>query len=647
MRRLAFALLLAGCGSGPASTTTVPRGPMSSTIAITSDDKTLWVVNQDSDSVSSIDVATRTASELALGPAPSMDPVTMRYEPKLKPRALAILPGDKKVYVAAQVAGQVLVVDTAARAVTATIPVGAEPVGVVASPDGKAVFVVSHEAAVVTRIDPTSDTVVGTLPVGEHPWGASMSADGKRLYVSQFLLHPGVTVIDAASFTVSATLELAEQPPDTANGKLVPNGVARGVYAAVPQPSTGTLWLPHLLLAIKTPEPDLDFQSTVFPTISLALPDGSAEAGRVLFAPPTVPGVMGSFTDVVSGPRAIDFTPDGKLALVADAQSEDVLVLDGYGNERGLVRPVPSTFLEGIVVDHAGTHAYLEGRNSHDVTVLAIDAADDAAPVRVDGDPIDRIAQDPMPTQYRLGQRLFYSANSAQFALTKNFWVACSTCHLEGRTDAVTWLFQVGPRDTPSNAGGPVNTGFLLRQALRNRIADYDTTIDLEQGGSFHRTNLMQQPLLDELSAFVNYAVPFPQNPNLSADGSLTAAQQHGQQLFGAHCATCHAGAYLTDSGQGNPTLDPSGTILLHNIGTCNTGPFPDVPAPDEFDTATHQMHTACDFDTPTLRGIFSTAPYFHDGTAATLRDVLDRLPAAAGLSDGDKNDLVEYVKTL
>jgi cytochrome c peroxidase len=58
-------------------------------------------------------------------------------------------------------------------------------------------------------------------------------------------------------------------------------------------------------------------------------------------------------------------------------------------------------------------------------------------------------------------------------------------------------------------------------------------------------------------------------------------------------------------------------------------------------------MHSACDFDTPTLRGIFATAPYFHDGSAATLRDVVDRLPFTQQLGDADRDALVAYVKTL
>lgn len=632
---------LVGCGG--AKSTGAPS--VSSTLAVTADDAWLWVVNPDADSVSLIDLHARACvAEVPLTPAPPALDAAMRYEPAAKPRALALLPGDKKLYVAAQTANRVFVIDTAARAVTASIPVAADPVGVVVAPDGSAVYAVSHQAAVVTKIDPKGDRVAATLAIGEHPWGASLSADGKLLYVSHLLLHAGVTAIDTARFMVRNVVELAEQPPD-ASGKLVPNGVARGVYAAVPRPGSGELWLPHMLLAVKTAEPALDFQSTVFPTISTVDATGMAEGRRLLFKPLAVAGSDGAFNDVISGPRAIAFTPDGALALLASSGSEDVMAFDAEsGDERLLVRPLPASFVEGIAVDHAGVHAYVDGRNTHDVVVLTIDRADPIATVAVDGDPIDRLAADPMPERLRLGQRLFYSANSAAYPLTQNFWMSCSSCHLEGSTDAVTWRFDVGPRDTPSNAGGPINTGFLLRQALRNSVVDYDATIDVEQGGTFHRGFAAQQPLLDALAAFVNQAIPFPQNPNL-VEGGLTDGQKRGQAIFQASCTTCHTGAYLTDSGAGNPTLDLNGPIVLHDIGTCVTGgAFPDRAKPDE---VVGKMHTACDFDTPSLRGVFATPPYFHDGSAATLMDVVDRLPFSSGLSPSQKADLVSYLETL
>jgi YVTN family beta-propeller protein len=645
MRWLALALVaFTGCTVKPP----LPTGPeSSSTIALTTDDRELWVVNPDADSVTVIDPSTRTrVTEIPLGPAPSVDATTNRFDPAVLPRALAILPSGNKVYVAGQRANRVFVIDRSSRAVKTTVDVGAEPTAVVASAKGDFVYVVSHQAALVTKIDVKTDAVVATLPVAEHPFGASVSADGASLYVTHFLLHAGVTTVDTATFTVRSALELAKQEPDTTNGKLVPNGLARGVYAAVPRPTGADVWLPHLLLAVDTPEPALDFQSTVFPTVSTLVPDGSAEGPRLLFKPITLPGVDGSFSDVVSGPRAIAFSPDGALALVVNTGSEDVLVLDGEtGNERALVRPLPATMPEGVVVDHAGRYAYVQGRNSHNVVVLSLAPDDPIVPVAVEGDPIDLLSADPMPARLRLGQRLFYSANSSALPITQNFWVSCSSCHLEGGTDAVTWLFTVGPRDTPSNAGGPINTGFLLRQALRNSIADYDTTIDVEQGGRFHRDNAMQKDLLDALADYVNYAIALPQNPNLASDDSLTDAQQRGRATFQAACASCHTGAWLTDSGVGNPTLDLAGPIMLHDIGTCvKTGTVLDQPAADE---VVGKMHTACDFDTPTLRGIFATPPYFHDGSAATLDDVVNRLPASANLGAQEKADLVAYIKTL
>ena len=648
-----FFATLAGCGDdstaplpdaaaqpdAAAPDGSVPNGPprVARALALSADGASLWVTNADSDSVSVIDVAARTLRReiFVEGQPPVQDPTTHRYDPVAKPRSLALDESHGKLYVAGEYSSKLYVIDLGSMAVTKSIAVGAEPTAVIA--DGTNVYVVSHQAQLVTKIDAATDTITATLPVGTFPWGASLSGDGRTLYVTHFLSDPGVTLIDTASFTVRTVTPLPDEPADT--NKLIPNGKVRGAYAVVPNPMTGELWVPHLLLATGTPQPSLDFQSTVFPTISRLSPAGAMTA-RILFKPPLA-GVGGNFTDSCSGPRDVAFTPDGRLALVALSQSEDVMVFNAMtGNEVDLVRPLPSAFLEGIVVDAAGAKAYVLGRNTHNVTVLAITASG----AHKDGDPIDTLGTDPMPANLRLGQRLFYTANSAAYPVTENFWVACSSCHLEGRTDAVTWIFEQGPRDTPSNAGGPINTGFLFRQALRNDVIDYDQTIRVEQGGGYDRTNSAQQPELQALADFVNYGIAFPPNPNLAADGTLTPSQQRGQTLFGAHCASCHTGAFFTDSGAGNPTLSMSGPIVLHDIGTCvTTGPHPDQPATD----IAGAQHAACLFDTPSLRGIFATAPYFHDGSAATLGDAVARIPEASTLSAAQQADLVAYLLTL
>jgi 6-phosphogluconolactonase (cycloisomerase 2 family) len=66
-----------------------------------------------------------------------------------------------------------------------------------------------------------------------------------------------------------------------------------------------------------------------------------------------VAGASGAFTDSISGPRALAFSPDGKLLLMANSASEDVMVFDGTtGNvavgELALIRPpskLPETWM--------------------------------------------------------------------------------------------------------------------------------------------------------------------------------------------------------------------------------------------------------------------------------------------------------------
>ena len=219
--------------------------------------------------------------------------------------------------------------------------------------------------------------------------------------------------------------------------------------------------------------------------------------------------------------------------------------------------------------------------------------------------------------------------------MTQNHWVACASCHLEGRSDAVTWRFAQGPRDTPTNAGGLLDTGFLFRTADRSQVQDYWQTIDVEQGGHFTIDQPSQEPLLDALAAYVNYAIPTPVAPSTDATHAirgqpLAALRAQGEAVFTqSGCGDCHDGAAKTDSGAGNPPLDLTGPVvssltpggvLLHDVGTCvTTGPWPDV-AHEDIDG---DARGACAFDTPALRGLSDSAPYLHDGSAATLDDVI------------------------
>ena len=128
---------------------------------------------------------------------------------------------------------------------------------------------------------------------------------------------------------------------------------------------------------------------------------------------------------------------------------------------------------------------------------------------------------------------------------------------------------------------------------------------------------------------------------------ALTDAAQRGWELFRgkAACATCHAGPNLSDG-------------LFHNVGV-------GVPKDGEGDVGRFKVSSneaeRHAFRTPTLRNVAKTAPYFHDGSVADLREAvkymagggdrkvtgLDTNFADRGLTDAEIDDLVAFLGTL
>jgi hypothetical protein len=101
-----------------------------------------------------------------------------------------------------------------------------------------------------------------------------------------------------------------------------------------------------------------------------------------------------------------------------------------------------------------------------------------------------------------------------------------------------------------------------------------------------------------------------------------------GKVIFeGRDCASCHNGSLKTDS-QLN---------LFHDVGTITAA------------SGQRRHQTLTGFDTPTLLGAWATAPYFHDGSAATMADVITR-PGhgnAQDLTQAEKDQLVAYLMQI
>lgn len=623
--------------------------------------KQLFVVHPDADSVSVVDLASRTVThDVLLAAARPAADATGRYAPAVGPRALAHDSTGSTLYASGQWSGAVYAIDVASGSFTQSATICSEPIGVLVSADDANVFVACAQDDEIVELAAHDLSVVARVPCPRKPWALAWAADGKTLLATH-LLGPGVSALATQPLALNTTWTLADGP--SSNDQTEPHGPVRGIYDAAIRPGSSELWVAHIMLGIDTPQPALDFQSTVFPALSILDSSGNQSARLSVQANP---GDGQAFGDVVSGPRAIAFSDDGGLVFVADTDSEDVLAIDTTARvERQIVRPLPGHLPEGIV--WADGELYVQERNTEDIAAFKVARSGSALTITADGTPIPTLASDPMPPTLRLGQKLFYSANSDDVPLTQNHWVACASCHLEGGSDAVTWKFEQGPRDTPTNAGGLLDTGFLFRTADRTQVQDYWKTINVEQGGHFSITDPSQKTLLDAIAAFANYALPTPVPPSADAThtirgSALATLRAHGATLFSQMgCTSCHSGPAKTDSGMDNPSLDltgpivstpTAGSVLLHDVGTCVTsGDFPDVDHTDLDGDA----RAACAFDTPALRGLTDSAPYLHDGSALTLDDVLPIMLAAgtaAGqtpptLSASDHQALVEYLRSL
>ena len=142
--------------------------------------------------------------------------------------------------------------------------------------------------------------------------------------------------------------------------------------------------------------------------------------------------------------------------------------------------------------------------------------------------------------------------------------------------------------------------------------------------------HIVQSPDLvtSKLDALREYQLSLraPRPPAGSYD---VAAAARGRDVFAGagRCASCHTGSLLTDVNSGR----------LHS------------PAETGMDPRYAARTTQEAYRTTPLRGLFQHAPYFHDGSAATLGDVVARYEQALdlALTDRQRNDLVEYLKSL
>jgi mono/diheme cytochrome c family protein len=155
------------------------------------------------------------------------------------------------------------------------------------------------------------------------------------------------------------------------------------------------------------------------------------------------------------------------------------------------------------------------------------------------------------------------------------------------------------------------------------QMGGHGSFVDDRLGIAIHQDPDRVTPILPALREY-QFSLAPPAPPAASYDA---AAAARGKLLFEgqARCISCHAGASFTDA------------PVLH--------------APAETGMATDEARRSASgmYRTTPLRGAWQHPPYFHDGSAATLRDVVDHYNGALdlGLTDAQRADLEQYLRSL
>jgi YVTN family beta-propeller protein len=463
---------------------------------------------------------------------------------------------------------------------------GVELFGVVA--DGDRLFLSDHGASSIRVVDARTLRAIRSIPTEEYPRGLALDRDARRIYVTHFR-SGRISVIDTESLNVVQVL-------------------STGVDSNLSQSITlhaGRAYLPQT--RSNASNPALLFDTTVFPTVSVVDLGTGENLSRDRLS-----------IDIVDQPANMPFdaviTSSGKL-YVAHAGSDDVSVI-GIVERKKIAHLSVGSNPRGVALSPDERFVYVH--NALSGTVSVIDTATDQVTNTM---PVTSI---PLAPDVLNGKILFHT--SALATLAKDRWISCATCHFEGGTDGRTWFFRDGPRNTPA-LFGVASTLPMHWSGDLDELQDVESTIrtvqagrGLAEGPSHCEPVCDQGPPnagrskdLDDLAAFMA-SLRAPRRTTTRSE-----AGRRGEVLFAdpqIGCASCHFPPLYTDRRR-------------HDVGTAGA-----------------QERKGSSFDTPSLRGLSDTPPYFHDGSAATLLEVLAR-HFSNNLTPDQKNDLVEFLRSL
>jgi len=497
------------------------------------------------------------------------------------------------------------------------VDTAAEPVALAATPDDQTLLVTSGWAHVLTAFDAGSLAPRYQVDLPRDPRAVIVSEDGQRAFVAH-VVEARMSVVDLETGVHQARqidLRAWIQPSEGADSPRRKG--CQGFALAQVEPEAESR------LASRS------FDRVFAPMVSVNPGEGSESAGYGNEAPSEVsevavvdasaeraltravrPSRSGTAQAECLLPRAASY--DGGALYVTCLGIDSLLKLDARSLDPAhaeLQRWKLAAGPTGVAIDGERQRAVVWSQFDHELSSVSL--AFDAPPRRVS---VARQAS-AMTANLALGRQLFHQMGDLRISADGR---ACASCHPDGREDALTWTTPDGGRQTPMLAGRLADTAPYGWLGSSNTLTDHLKKTFERLGG---------QGLAEaEVAALVDYIstlVP-PVERALPKAPEQQRLIERGRALFESaetSCGNCHDARRAFSDGE------------HHQVSTQRSL----APAPG--------------FDTPSLRYVAGTAPYFHDGRYKTLDEVLIAPDHAMGqstqLDRSDRAALVAYLGTL
>ncbi len=588
----------------------------------------------------------------------------------LSPESLAISPTGNLLYIAERTAHRVDIFDLQTRRILSSIPVPGQPTGLAISPDGNRLFVTcSNERDWLCIIDGRSREILSISPAGRGARSPVIDIEGKRIYICN-QLESSLSVFDgemgkelkrisvdrepfAAALSKADTyLYIAHRlPSGPSNAETVAarismvNAVEMKIEKIIPLPNGSTsvndlcfspderyLFVVHLLAHYQLPTTQID-KGWMNTNVMSILDAKAGELRKTI--------LLDDINRGAANPWKVSCTPDGKQLCVTHAGTHEISLIDlpALYEKTGLhetqtvdveskkpdfqnVVSSDLTFLANfrkrIPIQGKGPRGLafsdqaIYVSNYFSDTLNRIELSEDTI------HPVEELAlsETASSSPVRLGEMLFHDASQAFQG-----WQSCASCHPDARSDGLNWdLLNDG-------IGNPKNTKSLVfshQTPPAMSVGVRETAEEAVRSGFHHILFVREKD--EKAKAIDSYLQSLhPQAGTIGLDEKNRELIQKGMLLFYSnrtHCSSCHNGIFYTD-------------LQSHDVGTRGI------------------LDRQDRFDNPTLREVWRTAPYLHDGRAATLRDVLilhnpnDRHGTTSSLSEEEIAALEAFLLSL